>query len=63
MRRLLMPKYEVKVTVDFYGVVEADSEADAEAMGWYWEDEPFQYDGVFDIVVSELEEEEEDEDE
>lgn len=57
-----MPKYEVKVTVDFYGIVEADSESDAEAMGWYWENEPFQYDGVFDIVVSEMDEEE-DEDE
>ena len=58
-----MPKYEVKVTVDFYGVVEADNESDAEAMGWEWENDPFHYDGVFDIVVSELEEEEEDEDE
>lgn len=57
-----MPKYEVKVTVDFYGVVEADNESDAEAMGWEWESDPFHYDGVFDIVVSELEEEE-DEDE
>lgn len=52
-----MPKYEVKTTVDFYGIVEADSEADAEQMGWMWETE-LQYDGVFDIVVTELEEDE-----
>lgn len=54
-----MAKFTVKTVVEFYGEVEADTAEEAEAMGWNWEDEPFQYDGVLDIMVEENEEEEE----
>jgi len=53
-----MPKFIVKTTVDFYGEVEAEDAAHAEQIGWEWEDN-LTYDGVFDIVVEEMEEEEE----
>jgi hypothetical protein len=56
-----MPRYYVKTIVEFSNEVEADSEADAEAMGWDWEDE-LHYDGVYSIEVEELDDEEEEED-
>lgn len=54
-----MPKFYVKTIVEFSAEVEAENEAEAEAIGWKWEDE-LHYDGVYDIEVEELEEEEED---
>ena len=54
-----MGKYQVTTTVTFTGEVEADSREEAEKLGWEWEDE-LHYDGVYEIVVEELEEEEED---
>jgi uncharacterized protein with GYD domain len=56
-----MPKYFIKTTVDFCGEVEAKDEKEAESMGWEWED-LLMYDGVFDIVVEEMEDDEEEED-
>ena len=53
-----MAKFNVKTIVEFYGTVEADTEADAEAMGWQWEDE-LHYDGVYSIEVEEMEDEDE----
>jgi hypothetical protein len=53
--------YYVKTIVEYSGEVEADSEAEAEAIGWKF-DEELQYDGVYSIDVEELDEpEEEDE--
>ena len=52
-----MPKFEVKATVDFVGYVEAEDEQEAEQYGWKWESD-LHYDGVFDIVVTELESDE-----
>ena len=54
-----MPRYYVKTMVEFSNEVEADSEAEAEEIGWKWEDD-LHYDGVYSIEVEELEEEEED---
>jgi len=56
-----MPKYYVKTIVEFSNEVEADSEAEAEAIGWKWEDD-LHYDGVYSIEVEELEADEEEED-
>lgn len=55
-----MPKYYVKTIVEFSNEVQADSEEEAEAIGWKWEDE-LHYDGVYSIEVEELDEDEEDE--
>ena len=56
-----MPLYYVKTVVQFSQEVEADNEADAEAIGWEWEDK-LAYDFVESIDVEELESEEEEED-
>lgn len=53
-----MPTYYVKTIVEFSGEVEAENEAEAEEIGWKWEDQ-LHYDGVYDITVEELESEEE----
>jgi hypothetical protein len=55
-----MPKYYVKVMVEYSGDVEAESEKEAEEMGWDF-DGQLAYDGVYSIEVEEIEEEEEDE--
>jgi len=55
-----MAKFSVKTVVEFYGEVEAESAEEAEQMGWDWDSEPFMYDGVFDIMVEEMDEEEDD---
>lgn len=47
-----MGKYYVTTMVTFYGEVEADSEEQAEQLGWEWEDN-FVYDGVYSIEVQE----------
>jgi hypothetical protein len=56
-----MAKYYVTTMVTFYGEVEADSEEQAEQMGWDWEDN-FVYDGVYSIEVQEAEDNNEGED-
>lgn len=56
-----MPRFYVKTVVEYSGEVYADSEAEAEELGWKWDDE-LGYDGVYSIEVEELESEE-DEDE
>jgi hypothetical protein len=57
-----MPKYEVTLTIEFVGTIEADSKEEAEKLAIY--DETCQYFGVYDIESVELDEDEdEDEDE
>ena len=61
-----MPKYYVKVQVNYDGEIEAESEAQAEELAWhsyYGDDAVLQYDSVESIDVEEIEEDEEDEDE
>lgn len=62
-----MGKYYVKVTVQFSGEVEAESETEARQLGWTaWGDTldaQLTYDGVDDISVEELDDEDEDEEE
>jgi hypothetical protein len=57
-----MPKYYVKVMVEYSGEVEAESEKEAEEMGWDFDSE-LAYDGVYSIEVEEIEEDEDEEDE
>jgi len=54
-----MPRYYVEMTVSFSGEIEADSETEAESLAIY--DSNVMYDGLDDISVQEIEEEEEDE--
>ena len=62
-----MPKYYVKMRIDFAGEIEAESESDAESKAWTsWGDtmdNEITYDGVYSIDVEELEEDEDEEDE
>jgi hypothetical protein len=53
-----MATYIVSTRVDFVQYVEADSEAEAEEMGWAYEME--HYDGVYSIEVEEIYEAEDD---
>ena len=55
-----MASYFVTNTVRFSGYVEADSEAEAEEIGYYYDN--LEYDCVEDVVVELEEEEDEDED-
>lgn len=59
-----MPKYYVKMRIDFAGYLEADSEDEAEKLAWTsWGDtmdNEITYDGVYSIDVEEVEEDEED---
>jgi hypothetical protein len=61
-----MPKFYVKMKIDFAGEIEADSAEDAEQKAWTsWGDtmdNDITYDGVYDIEVEEVDEEEEDDD-
>jgi hypothetical protein len=58
-----MPTYDVKVIVEYNYEVEADSETEAEELGWHYEDYPFSGE-VYSIDVDEQPEEvEEDEEE
>lgn len=55
-----MPTYDVKVIVEYYYEVEADNEAEAEKLGWAYEE--YSHSGeVYSIEVEEQEEDEEDE--
>ena len=57
-----MPKYDVKVLVEFNYEVDAESIAEAEEQGWHWEDYTM-HSEVYDISVSEQYITEDDEDE
>jgi hypothetical protein len=64
----VMPKYYVKMRIDFDGELEADSMHEAEQLAYTsWGDsvtDDISYDGVYSIDVEEIEDEdEEDEDE
>ena len=53
-----MPTYDVKVIVEYFYEVEADSREEAEEQGWHYED--YSYSGeVYSIDVDEQEEDEE----
>jgi hypothetical protein len=56
-----MATYYVKTTVTFAGYIEADSEEQAQEIGYYYDN--LYYDGVYDVEVEEQESDEEDEDE
>jgi len=62
-----VPRYNVEMRIDFSGVVEADSQDEAEQLAWTsWGDtldNDITYDGVHDISVDEIEEDEDEEDE
>ena len=62
-----MPRYFVKMRIDFAGEIEAESKEAAEELAYTsWGDtmdNDITYDGVYDIDVEELDEEDEDEDE
>jgi hypothetical protein len=53
-----MARYQVTTVVTFTGEVEAETREEAEQKGWEWEDE-LMYDGVYEILVDELEDGEE----
>jgi len=55
-----MATYDLKVIVEYNYEVEADSEEEAEELGWHYEDYSFGGE-VYSIDVTEQEEEEEDE--
>ena len=61
-----MPKFYVEMRIDFNGEIEAESAEEAEKLAWTsWGDtmdNDITYDGVYSIDVSELDEEDEDED-
>jgi hypothetical protein len=63
----VMPKYYVKMRIDFDGELEADSMQEAEQLAYTsWGDsvtDDISYDGVYSIDVEEIEDEDEDEDE
>lgn len=49
-----MPTYNVEMLVSFVGEIEANSESEAENLAVY--DRTCNYDGVYEIVVREIEE-------
>lgn len=61
-----MPRFYVKMMIEFDGELEANSEAEAEQLAWTsWGDtmdSEITYDGVYSIDIEEIEEEDEDED-
>ena len=62
-----MGRYYVEMKIDFSGEIEADSEADAEALAWTsWgdtSDSEITYNGVYSIDVEELPDDEDEEEE
>lgn len=62
-----MPKFYVKVTVQFSGEIEAESESEAQQKAWTaWGDtmdNELTYDGVDDIEIEEIEDDEDEEEE
>jgi hypothetical protein len=57
-----MPTYDVKVVVEYFYEVEADTPEEAEEQGWHYEDY-YMHGEVYSIEVDEQEEEDEEEDE
>lgn len=57
-----MPRFEVTTTIEYVGEVEAETREDAEALGWYWEDN-LNYFAVNSIEVAELDDEEDEDEE
>jgi hypothetical protein len=57
--RYEMATYYVKTMVTFTGYVEADSQAEAEEIGYYYDN--LNYDGVYEVEVEEQESDEDDE--
>lgn len=53
-----MPTYDVKVVVEYFYEVEAENEAEAEELGWHYEDYAFSGE-VYSIDVDEQPEDEE----
>ena len=53
-----MAQFYVKTLVTFTGTVEADSEAEAQEIGYYYDN--LNYDGVYDVEVEEIESDEDD---
>ena len=51
-----MAQYYVKTLVTFTGTIEADSQAEAEEKGYYYDN--LEYDGVYEVDVEEIEEDE-----
>ena len=51
-----MAQYYVKTLVTFTGTIEADSQAEAEEIGYYYDN--LEYDGVYEVEVEEIEEDE-----
>jgi len=62
-----MPKYYVKMMIEFAGEIEADSKEDAEEKAWTaWGDtmdNEITYDGVYSIDVDEIEDDEDEDEE
>lgn len=62
-----MARFYVEMRIDFSGEIEADSKEEAEQLAYTsWGDtmdNEITYDGVYDITVEELDEEEDEEDE
>lgn len=60
-----MKKYEVTMSIEFFGEIEAESAEEAEKLAWTsWgdnSDAPITYSCVEDIQVEELEEDDDDE--
>jgi hypothetical protein len=52
-----MPKFYVKTVVEFCGEIEADTKAEAEEIGYYYDN--LSYDGVYSVKAEEMEEDEE----
>ena len=53
-----MPTYDVMVKVHYYYEVQADNDAEAEKLGWMYEDHPYSAE-VYEITVDEQDEEDE----
>ncbi len=65
-KRDKVPNYEVKIQVNYSGIIVANTEQEAEEMAWsayYGEDAVLEYESVESIEVEEQEEEEEEEEE
>jgi hypothetical protein len=52
-----MPRYDLKVVVEYFYEVEAENESEANDLGWHYEDYAFSGE-VYSIQVTEIEEEE-----
>jgi hypothetical protein len=55
-----MPTYDVMVKVHYYYEVQADNDAEAEKLGWMYEDHPYSAE-VYEITVEEQDEEDDEE--